>query len=176
MVQAAPTYASQLCYSSLTACNTHSACAYMDGSPPCVASLASFYTTCASGLANFNSSNLSEVLNNGNPEDGVDQFICDAENAMFGAIPGASGMLCYPNATWCEADPLNPCSTVTPCQLYPAWCGSGMALGFGDQNFGNGGNSWACVTEQVPAGALPQGNEFQCFDTQAHCGACPPYG
>ena len=82
----------------------------------------------------------------------------------------------YPNAESCEADPLNPCSTAAPCLLYPAWCGSGMALGFGNYIFGGGGNMWACVTLQVPAGALPQGNEFMCFDSKAHCEAPSPAG
>ena len=74
----------------------------MPGTPRCNASLASVYSTCASGSANFNSSSLSDVLLNVNnytdggvAVDGVDQFLCDMENAEFGAIPGASGLL------WC---------------------------------------------------------------------------
>ena len=83
----------------------------------------------------------------------------------------------YPTADSCVADPLNPCSVNTPCTEDAAWCSSGMALAFGliakpTPVY----NTWTCSALQVPAGALPQGNEFQCFDSQAHCEAPPAAG
>ena len=148
---AAPTYAGQLCFSRFEDCNRYSPCAYLPGKPNCSASLASLSTTCTSGPANLNSSNLAQLdmvcnitrtglpcqtptstsTTEDIPVDGEDQFVCDAVNKPYGAIPGASGMLCYPNATACQVDPLNPCSAATPCGEDLTWCGSGMALGFG---------------------------------------------
>jgi hypothetical protein len=110
--------------------------------------------------------------------DGVDQFVCDFVNEEYGAIPGASGLLCYGSQSGCEADALNPCSASgSRCALDLTWCGSGMALAFGSLwNSSSANNTWACVSLQVPAGALPQGNEFQCFDNQSSCEAPAPAG
>ena len=192
---AAPTYAGQLCFTNLDDCNLYSPCAYLSPRRECNASLASVFTTCTSGPANLNSSNLAKLQDGMNftvvprsnatgtwstdyysdaTHDNVDQFVCDAVNEDFGAIPGASGLLCYPTPAACASDPLNPCSASTPCALDLTWCGSGMALAFGSKLGAN--NSWACTALQVPAGARPQGNEFQCFDSRAHCGARPRRG
>ena len=190
-MSAAATYAQQQCFSSFEECNKYSPCAYLSSRRNCSASLASLFTTCTSGPANLNSSNLAHLdmanVTKSNATstwivsttedvtvDGEDQFVCDAVNENWSAIPGASGMLCYPNATACASDPLNPCSAATPCAQDLTWCGSGMALAFGSLQGYN--NSWACTALQVPNGTLPQGNEFQCFDTQENCGACPRYG
>jgi hypothetical protein len=212
---AAPTYAGQLCYSSFDECNMYSPCAYLDTPQNCSASLASLLTTCTSGPANLNSSNLAflDFLTNASGTftsttddvtvDGVDQFVCDAVNKDFNAIPGASGMLCYPNAVACQADPLNPCNENATCALDMTWCGSGMALAFGSMmsacpvmsccpsarsercalnlclpaaDSSNANNTWACTLLQVPPLALPQGNEFQCFYNQSACEAEPAPG
>jgi hypothetical protein len=176
---AEPNYANQMCFSRFADCNTYSPCAYLAQPKNCSASLASLLTTCTSGLANLNSSNAAtldeptDLL-----EDGVDQYVCDAVNRQNGAIPGASGLLCYGSQISCEVDALNPCTTGgSRCALDLTWCGSGMALAFGSMwDSSKPNNTWACVSMQVPAGALPQGNEFQCFDTQASCEAPPPAG
>ena len=199
---AAPTYAGQLCFTSFEECNMYSPCAYLHRN--CSASLASNLTSCTSGPANLNSSNLAQldmtrVVNtsawNGTATittttsttddvayDFIDQFVCDAVNEDFVAIPGASGLLCYANQAACQADPLNPCGdcaaddTASCCALDLTWCGSGMALAFGLLAHPPANNSWACTALQVPNGTLPQGNEFQCFDTQEQCGACLRFG
>jgi hypothetical protein len=126
-MQAAPTYAGQMCFSTIQDCNLYSPCAYLSPRAYCNASLASRYSTCTSGPANLNSSNLAflDFLTNASGTftsttddkvvDGVDQFLCDVPNIQYNALPGASGMLCYPTATACAADPLNPCSATTPC-------------------------------------------------------------
>jgi hypothetical protein len=52
-----------------------------------------------------------------------------------------------------------------------------MALAFGSMwDPTAADNVWGCVALQIPAGALPQGNEFQCFASQEACEAEPPPG
>ena len=154
-----------------------SPCAYMQPQQSCVSSFNSSYTTCSSGPSNLNTSNL---VNQSVYVDGVDQFVCDAVNVLdpvagTAAIPGASGLLCYPDAVSCQTSSLNPCNASVPCSLDLTWCGSGMALAFSNSS-GGAPDVYACTALQVPAGALPQGNEFMCFDTQAHCEANPSAG
>ena len=163
-----------------------SPCAYMDPPQSCTSSFNSSLTTCSSGPSNLNTSNLVDQSVYVNY---VDQFVCDAVNVIeaaittdsgavmggTGAIPGASGLLCYPDAVTCNDSPLNPCNSSIPCALDLTWCGSGMALAFSSSS-GGASNQFACTALQVPTGAVPQGNEFMCFDTQAHCEADPNSG
>jgi len=179
VVNAAPNYAGQLCYATVEMCNAVSPCAYMDPPQNCTSSVNSSLTTCSSGPSNLNTSNF---VNQSVYVNYADQFVCDAVNVLnvtgnitFGAIPGASGLLCYPDVDSCNNSPLNPCSPSTPCLPDPTWCGSGMALAFSNSS-GGASNQFACTALQVPTGAVPQGNEFMCFDTQAHCEADPNSG
>ena len=154
-----------------------SPCAFMGPPQNCTSSFNSSLTTCSSGPSNLNTSNL---VNQSVFVDYVDQFVCDAVNVIdptagTGAIPGASGLLCYPDVDSCNSSPLNPCSPSTPCLPDPTWCGSGMALAFSNSS-GGITNQFACTALQLPTGAVPQGNEFMCFDTQAHCEADPNSG
>jgi len=176
VINAAPNYAGQLCYATLEECNLISPCKYMQPPQSCVSSFNSSLTTCSSGPSNLNTSNL---VDQSVYVDYVDQFVCDAvnvidPNAGTGAIPGASGLLCYPDADSCNNSPLNPCNSSVPCSLDLTWCGSGMAFAFSRSS--GVSNVYACTALQVPTGALPQGNEFMCFDTQENCEADPSSG
>lgn len=155
------TYGGQSCFPNITACNTHSTC----GATACVDSSSTSLTTCTTGPANARTS-ISKP-----------QFICEAEALVSQAIPSASGILCYPNATACTDDSGNSCSVNFPCALDTSFCGSGYAQAAGSQYV------YACPldipitqnekTNAVSYLAFPQGNGYLCYPSLTDCTSDP---
>jgi len=94
-------------------------------------------------------------------------FVCEEDMDTVNTAESPSGLLCYASLAACNTDLSNPCNGTTPCNLQTDLCDSGYS--------GSAGFSYACPLT-FPSGAIPQGNNLLCYDTQLSCESDPTYG